>query len=150
MSCVTFLTAAQRAALREVPDEPMTPEEIRAAHPSPPVTEGTLRRIRGLAHSNDPAIRQSAALNQRCPADVLELLARDTDPTVRQCVARQPRTPASLLHELAQDPVAGVRCWVAANPAVPAAVLRALANDPDATVRDVVQWARNWDAQPQH
>lgn len=144
MSCVTFLSPAQRAALREADDEQLTPEEIRAAHPSPPVTDGTLRRIRGLARSSDPAIRQSAALNQRCPVDVLELLAQDPEPGVRLCVARQPRTPEPLLRTLAQDRSADVRGWVAAHPNVPDALLATLAKDTDATVRGVVGWARNW------
>lgn len=144
MSCVSFLSAAQRAALRESDDEQLTPEEIRAAHPSPPATEGKLRRIRLLAQSADPSIRQSAALNQQTPVDVLELLAGDTDPGVRRCVARQPKTPEPLLRRLAHDAVADVRGWVAANPSVPGSLLTELADDSDATVRGVVGWARNW------
>lgn len=145
MSCVTFLSAAQRAALRNSADERLTPDEIRAIHPTPPVTDGKLRRIRALARSADASIRQSAALNQQCPADVLELLATDAEPSVRRCVARQPRTSVALLRDLAHDPVAEVRGWVAANPSVPDPLLDELANDPDATVRGVVGWARNWE-----
>lgn len=148
MSCVTFLNAAQRAALRESGEERLTPEEIRAQHPSPPATESKLRRLRALARNADPSIRQSAALNQHCPVDVLELLARDSDPTVRQCVARQPLASQGLLRELAKDPVADVRGWVAANPAVTPELLADLAEDEDTTVRGVVRWARNWDADP--
>lgn len=144
MSCVTFLNSAQRAALRESDDEQLTPEEIRATHPSPPVTDGKLRRIRALARDADPRIRQSAALNQQCPIDVLELLAKDSDASVRLCVARQPRTPASILQALAQDDIADVRGWVAANPSVPDTLLADLERDSDATVRGVVDWARNW------
>jgi len=144
MSCVTFLNAAQRAALRECAEERLTPEEIRASHPSPPATEGKLRRLRALARSTDPSIRQSAALNQHCPVDVLELLAADDDPGVRQCVARQPLAPDSLLRELARDPVRDVRGWVAANPSATSELLALLAGDDDATVRGVVRWARNW------
>lgn len=144
MSCVSFLSTAQRAALRESDDEQLTPEEIRAAHPSPPVTDGKLHRIRLLARSADPSIRQSAALNQQCPVDVLELLAADADASVRCCVARQPNTPEVLLRRLACDHAADVRGWVAANPAVPQSLLSDLAGDPDATVRGVVRWARNW------
>lgn len=144
MSCVSFLSDAQRAALRESDDEQLTPEEIKALHPSPPATEGKLRRIRMLARSADPSIRQSAALNQYCPTDVLELLTDDADPSVRRCVARQPRTPAALLQRLAHDTAANVRGWVAANPSVPRPLLTELADDPDATVREVVTWARNW------
>ncbi|MFC6705487.1 HEAT repeat domain-containing protein [Flexivirga alba] len=144
MSCVSFLSAAQRAALRESDDERLTPEEIRAVHPSPPATEGKLRRIRMLARSVDPTIRQSAALNQQCPVDVLELLAGDPDPSVRLCVARQPLTPEPILRSLTQDSTANVRGWVAANPGVPRSLLSQLAHDPDPTVRSVVAWADNW------
>lgn len=144
MSCVSFLSAAQRAALRSSDDEQLTPEQIRAVHPSPPATEGKLRRLRVLAHSADPSIRQSAALNQQCPVDVLDLLAEDADPSVRRCVARQPKTPETLLRRLAQDTTADVRGWVAANPGVPQSLLTELADDPDPTVRGVVTWARNW------
>lgn len=144
MSCVSFLSEAQRAALRESDEEQLTPEEIRAAHPSPPATEGKLRRIRVLAQSADPSIRQSAALNQYCPVDVLELLATDADTGVRRSVARQPKTPEALLRALARDEVPDVRGWVAANPGVPQSLLAELADDPDATVRGVVAWARNW------
>lgn len=144
MSCVSFLSAAQRAALRESDDEQLTPEEIRAVHPSPPATESKLRRIRVLAQSDDPSIRQSAALNQQCPVDVLRVLAEDTDPSVRRCVARQQRTPEPLLRHLANDTAADVRGWVAANPGVPQSLLTELSDDPDATVRGVVAWARNW------
>lgn len=148
MSCVTFLNAAQRVALQESGDEQLTPEEIRALHPSPPATASKLRRVRMLANSADPAIRQSAALNQCCPADVLELLAGDADPSVRRCVARQPLTPEPLLRELAKDIVPEVRGWVAANPKVPADLLDELADDSDSTVRSVVSWARNWSNSP--
>ena len=144
MSCVTFLNAAQRAALRESGEERLTPEEIAAQHPSPPATESKLRRLRTLARSADPSIRQSAALNQHCPIDVLELLAKDSDHSVRQCVARQPLAPESLLHQLAKDPVSDVRGWVAANPTATPDLLAQLAEDEDVTVRGVVRWARNW------
>ena len=144
MSCVSFLSPAQRAALRESDDEQLTPEEIRAVHPSPPATESKLRRIRMLARSADPNIRQSAALNQQCPVDVLECLAEDPDPSVRRCVARQPKAPEPLLRHLAHDAVADVRGWVAANPGVPQSLLSQLADDPDPTVRSVVAWADNW------
>ncbi|RNI19524.1 HEAT repeat domain-containing protein [Flexivirga caeni] len=144
MSCVTFLTAAQRAALRDLGEEQLTPDEITALHPSPPATEGKLRRVRLLARSSDPAIRQSAALNQHCPLDVLQLLADDSDPTVRRCVARQPATPEALLWQLASDPTSDVRAWVAAHPAVTPELLDRLDSDPEPAVRRVVAWSRAW------
>lgn len=148
MSCVTFLNAAQRAALQESGDEQLTPNEIRALHPSPPASEGKLRRLRALAISTDPSIRQSAALNQHCPVDVLERLAGDADASVRRCVARQPLTPAFLLRVLAHDVAPEVRGWVAANPDITSDLLAELAEDDDATVRGVVAWARNWAVHP--
>lgn len=144
MSCVTFLTPAQRAALHDAGDEQLSPAEIAAQHPSPPVTDSKLRRLRLLARQTDPKIRQSAALNHHCPAELLAELADDDDVSVRCCVARQANSPDGLLQRLARDLVPEVRGWVAANPSVSDALLAELAGDTDTTVRGVVRWARNW------
>lgn len=144
MSCVTFLTDAQRAALRELPEEKLTPQQVQARHPAPPVTEGKLRRLTAMAASEDPAIRQSAALNRHCPAEVLDVLVADPDESVRCCVARQETASSHILRRLARDHVATVRGWVAANPGVPADLLDHLGSDDDPQVRAVVAWARSW------
>lgn len=144
MSCVSFLSEQQRAQLRSAAGERLSPEEIRAIHPTPPVTESKVRRLRLLAQSPDPRIRESAALNHHCPADVLTRLAEDDEPSVRTCVARQPAAPPELLARLAADPAPQVRTWVAANPSVSEELLDSLAEDDDETVRRVVAWARAW------
>ncbi|WP_018158003.1 hypothetical protein [Demetria terragena] len=144
MSCVSFLSDNQRAALRSSAGERITPEESQALHPPPPVTEGKLRRIRALARSDDPRIRESAALNAHCPPDVLAELAQDAQIGVRGCVARTPGAPGEVLAELANDPIPQVRAWVASNPNVSVDLLSRLAEDSDPTVRQVVSWARDW------
>lgn len=144
MSCVTFLSPSQRAALRTSAEDRATPEEIVAAHPAPPVTAGKLRRLRLLAQDENPRIRESAALNRHCPPETLAELSRDPQPGVRGCVARQPAAATEVLEALARDPEAQVRAWVAANPSAGPALLTVLADDADDEVRRVVAWARNW------
>lgn len=139
MSCVSFLTDRQRAALRR----------SKASGPlsrfaSPPQTEAKLRRLRLMALDPDQRIRESAALAAHAPADVLRALSNDGAASVRRCVARNPMTPSEVLATLAADDDEQVRGWVAANPACSAEVLSQLAADSAETVRRVVTWARAW------
>lgn len=143
VSCISFLSPEQRATLGQVTCE-LTPDEVRAAHPMPPVTDGTLRRIRLMAASPDPQIRAAAASKRQIPPETLADLGRDTDLLVRSSVARNDTAGPDVLRGLATDASAQVRGWVAANRACPADVLDALADDPDETVRKVVDWARAW------
>ncbi|WP_161606298.1 hypothetical protein [Microlunatus speluncae] len=143
MSCISFLSPEQRATLGQVTCE-LSPDEIRAAHPMPPVTAGTLHRIRLMAASPDPQIRAAAASKRQTPPETLEALGRDTDLLVRSSVARNDGVAPEVLRRLAGDPSAQVRGWVAANRVCPLDVLDALADDPDDTVRKVVTWARSW------
>lgn len=143
MSCVSFLSPQQRLLLRAAPTGPAV-----SSFRSPEVTEGKVQRLRQMAVSADPRIRESAALAYATPLDVLADLALDPEPGVRCSVARNEHAPAEVLRLLAADPAPGVRGWVAANPGVPLTVLESLTDDPDATVRGVVGWARRWpDAQ---
>lgn len=139
MSCVSFLSPQQRLLLRAAPAGPAV-----STFMSPEVTEGKIQRLRQMALSPDPKIRESAALAYGTPVEVLDALALDPRPGVRFSVARNEHASPEVLRLLAADPVAGVRGWVAANPAVPADALDTLANDPDPTVRGVVAWARRW------
>jgi hypothetical protein len=140
MSCVGFLTPAQRAALAaSSADGPPL-----SAFASPPPSEGKVRRVRLLAASTDVAIRESAALSYAAPPEVLESLAADDAASVRCCVARNERAPEWVLRSLAADPSPQVRGWVAANPSVPPALRDGLASDPDPAVRAVVAWAAGW------
>lgn len=143
VSCISFLSPEQRATLGQVTCE-LDPDEVRAAHPMPPVTEGTLRRIRLMATNPDPMIRAAAGSKRQAPAETLELLGQDTDEAVRSSVARNESARQDVLRRLALDPLAQVRGWVAANRSCPADLLESLGSDPDETVRTVVAWAHAW------
>ncbi len=143
MSCMGFLSPQQRAALAASSREDAGGAPL-SAFASPPASAGKVQRVRALAASADPTIRESAALSYRAPEDVLVALAADSEAGVRRCVARNEHTPTEVLRTLAADPDAGVRGWVAAHPAVPDDLLAALADDPDPTVRAVVAWAEGW------
>lgn len=141
MSCLGFMSAAQRAALAASTAEG-TPLSSFA---SPPPTDAKVRRVRLLSRSPNPAIRESAALSALAPADVLTALALDEVDTVRCCVARNEKSPASVLHTLTDDHCPQVRGWVAANRSTPTPLRAALTHDPDPGVRAVVAWAAGWD-----
>lgn len=143
VSCISFLSPEQRATLGRVTCE-LSPEEVQAAHPMPPVTDGTLARIRLLARNPDPAIRAAAASKRQAPAETLDALSRDTEVGVRSSVARNESASADVLRRLATDPSAQVRGWVAANRSCPRELLDELRADPDDTVRKVVDWAFAW------
>lgn len=140
MSCIRFNTPAQRAQMRAMAPSMLTPEEVAAQHPAPPVTESKIRRLRLLAQDANPKIRESAASSYNTPADVFEALAKDADESVRACVARNNAAPCDVLRDLAKDESATVRGWVAVNFFVPADVMAELADDPDPTVRGLVAW----------
>jgi len=118
----------------------LTREQALALHPAPVVTESKLRRLRLLAESPNPKIRESVASSYHAPVDLFERLARDDDPGVRGCVARNEAAPCDVLRELAHDPDETVRGWVAVNFYVPSDVMLALRDDPSETVRSLVAW----------
>lgn len=140
MSCIRFNTPAQRAQMAALAPSKLTPEEVAALHPAPPVTESKLRRLRVLAADENPKIREAAASSYNTPEDVFEQLARDEEESVRACVARNTATPCDVLRELAHDESPTVRGWVAVNYFVPADVMAKLADDEDPIVRGLVQW----------
>ena len=145
MSCVSFLTPAQRAALAAAAADPRRPlTQILAEHPVPPVTSGTLMRLVRLSTDRRPGIRASAAAHPHTPHDVLARLVGDPDGAVRRAVAKNPAAPSPVLSALAADRDPAVRGWVAANPSCPPGVLDLLDCDEDATVRRVVAWSRAW------
>ena len=143
MSCMGFTSPQQRAALAASSRDDAGGAPL-SAFTSPPASDGKERRVRALAASGSPAIRESAALAYRAPVDVLLALAGDEASTVRRCVARNEHTPEPVLRSLAADDDPLVRGWVAANPAVPNDLLAELVADPDPRVRAVVTWARGW------
>jgi len=143
MSCLGFLTPAQRAALAASSREGAAGAPL-SAFASPPVSAGKLRRIRTLARSGRPEIRESAALAQHAPEDVLTALAGDPVASVRCCVARNYHAGEAVLRRLATDADPAVRGWVAAHRNAPADLRDGLAADPDPAVRAVVAWAAAW------
>jgi len=140
MSCIRFNTPAQRAQMRAAAPAMLTREQALALHPAPPVTESKVRRLRLLAESANPKIRESVASSYHAPAELYARLARDPDAGVRGCVARNETTPCDVLRELARDDDQTVRGWVAVNFYVPDDVMRELADDPSETVRALVAW----------
>jgi hypothetical protein len=130
--------------MREAAPSMLTAEEARAlaatAHPAPPVTASKVARIRLLATSPIPKIRESAASGYHTPDDVMLRLAADPDAGVRGCVARNEATPCDILRSLAGDESETVRGWLAVNFSVPADVMERLADDPSETVRSLVRW----------
>ena len=140
MSCIRFNTPAQRQAMREHAPAMLTPEEAAALHPSPPVTESKLRRLRLLAVHENPKIRESVASSYNTPDDVFLALASDPDEGVRACLARNESTPCDVLRMLADDRSETVRGWVAVNYFVPDDVMERLSNDASRTVRSLVKW----------
>lgn len=141
MSCVGFFTPRQLARVRAAAADTTPVSSFR----SPAATEGKIDRVRSMAGSADPRIRESAALSSLADRAVLSTLAVDRERSVRCCVARNEHAPADVLELLAADTDAGVRGWVAANASTPPSVLERLADDADPTVQAVVAWAARWD-----
>lgn len=140
MSCIRFNTPAQRAQMRAAAPAMLTREQALAMHPAPVVTDSKVRRLRLLAESPNPKIRESVASSYHAPVDLFERLAHDADAGVRGCVARNEAAPCDVLRELARDDDERVRGWVAVNFSVPVDVMRELADDASETVRGLVAW----------
>jgi hypothetical protein len=130
--------------MRDAAPSMLTSEEARVlaatSHPAPPVTASKLARLRLLAMSGNPKIRESAASSYHTPDDVMVILAADPDAGVRGCVARNESTACDILRSMADDESETVRGWLAVNFFVPADVMAQLAEDPSETVRSLVRW----------
>jgi hypothetical protein len=140
MSCIRFNTPAQRAQMAAMAPAMLTAEQAAQLHPAPPVTDSKIRRLRLLAESANPKIRESVASSYNTPVDLFTRLAKDADAGVRGCVARNEAAPCDVLRELSHDADETVRGWVAVNFFVPEDVMQQLADDASATVRSLVQW----------
>jgi hypothetical protein len=140
MSCIRFNTPAQRAQLAALAPSMLTPEEVAAQHPAPPVTDSKIRRLRALASDANPKIRASAASSYHLPDDVAATLAHDPDAEVRGWLARNETVSCDLLRELAHDDAESVRAFVAINYYAPEDAMSELAEDASATVRRLVAW----------
>jgi len=140
MSCIRFNTPAQRQAMRDHAPVMLTPEEVAAQHPAPPVTESKINRLRLLAESPNPKIRESVASSYHAPVELFEKLAADPDAGVRAWIARNETVSCDILRTLADDPDETVRGFLALNYFVPADVMQQLADDESDTVRGLVAW----------
>jgi hypothetical protein len=140
MSCIRFNTPAQRAQLARSAPSMLTPEEVAARHPAPPVTASKIRRLRLLASDANPRIRASAASSYHLPEDVAAALAHDPDREVRGWIARNETVSCDLLRELAGDDDEQVRAFVAVNYFAPEDAMARLADDESARVRGLVAW----------
>ena len=118
----------------------ITAEEAAALHPAPPVTETKIARLRLLATSANPKIRESVASSYHAPEDLFELLAKDPDAGVRSWIARNETVSCDILRTLADDESEAVRGFLALNFYVPADVMEKLADDESETVRGLVKW----------
>ncbi|MCU1545101.1 MAG: hypothetical protein JWP30_201 [Homoserinimonas sp.] len=146
MSCIRFNTPEQRRAMRAYAPAMMTPEEAKALHPAPPVTETKIRRLRLLATSDNPKIRESVASSLHAPEDVIRILAEDANEGVRGCVARNETVPQSVLRQLVGDNSEQVRGWLAVNRSTPPDAMEHLSTDHSKTVRALVRWKGRVDA----
>ena len=140
MSCIRFNTPAQRQAMRDHAPVMLTPEEVAAQHPAPPVTDSKIARLRTLATDPNPKIRESVAASYHAPEYIFEALAKDPDAGVRSWIARNENVSCDILRTLANDESATVRGFLALNYYVPADVMDRLAEDDDDTVRGLVAW----------
>ena len=140
MSCIRFNTPAQREQMRRLAPSQLTAEEVAELHPSPPMTESKIRRLRLLAANPNPKIREAVASSYHTPADLFETLARDADDGVRGCVARNEATPCDVLRGLVDDTSEQVRGFLAINYYVPDDAMERLRDDPSRTVRSLVKW----------
>ncbi|WP_022880614.1 hypothetical protein [Gryllotalpicola ginsengisoli] len=140
MSCIRFNTPAQREQMRRLAPSMLTPEEVAAMHPAPPVTESKIRRLRLLAKDANPKIREAVASSYNTPPDLFEQLAKDPDAGVRGCVARNEATPCDVLRALVDDEDEQVRSFLAVNYYVPEDAMERLRDDPSDQVRALVKW----------
>jgi len=140
MSCIRFNTPAQRQAMRDHAPVMLTPEQVAAQHPAPPVTDSKINRLRLLAKDPNPRIRESVASSYHAPEELLVELARDPDEGVRTWLARNETASCDILRSLADDESERVRGFLALNYYVPADVMDKLAEDESDTVRGLVEW----------
>lgn len=140
MSCIRFNTPAQREAMRLHAPVQLSPDEVKALPPAPPVTQSKINRLRLLAESENPKIRASVASSYHAPDELYVALANDPDEEVRSWVARNETVSCDILRTLADDPSEKVRGFLAINFFVPSDVMEQLSTDDSETVRRLVQW----------
>ncbi len=140
MSCIRFNTPAQRRQLAANAPAMRTPDEVARHYRSPEMTESKIRRLRLLAESANPKIRERVAADYHAPADLVAALARDPDAGVRATLARNETVSCDILRDLAHDESETVRGFVAINYFVPEDAMAELADDASPVVRGLVAW----------
>jgi hypothetical protein len=140
MSCIRFNTPAQRQQLAANAPAMRTPDEIARHYRSPAMTESKIRRLRLLAESANPKIRERVAADYHTPDDLVAKLAKDPDPGVRATLARNETVSCDVLRDLAHDESETVRGFVAVNYFVPDDAMAELADDESPVVRGLVAW----------
>ncbi len=139
MSCVRFNTPAQRQQMTDVSNGVQRDEPI-AQFLGPVMTQSKIDRLRLMATSDNPKIRETVAASRHTPEELFETLSNDPEPGVRMWLARNEHVPCDILRKLAHDPDETVRSFVAINFFVPADAMGDLAHDESPRVRALVDW----------
>jgi hypothetical protein len=135
MSCIPSITSY------------LTPAEMREAkrqklrYTGPAFSASKLHRLRTLAESPNVKIREKAALDERLPEDLQELLVKDVE-SVRICLARNKKISWAVLEKLSRDLSSTVRGHVVLNYSCPEEVVEALLEDSDKMVRSLALHAK--------
>jgi hypothetical protein len=132
MSCIRITTDAMREQIKRG-----TTSEPVSQFLSPPLTDSKIRRVTEMANSDNPRIRESAALSYQAPVEVFEKLANDKAQSVRECLARNYYLPENIATKLSADSEERVRAFVASNPNTPKQVLHILADDTSELVQKI-------------
>lgn len=140
MSCIRFNTPAQRLQMAANAPAMRTAAEVAQHYRSPEMTESKIRRLRLLAQSDNPKIRERVAADYHTPVDLVEQLAKDPDAGVRATLARNETVSCDILRDLAHDESETVRGFVAINYFVPDDAMAELADDASPVVRGLVAW----------
>lgn len=139
MSCVRFNTPAQRQQMTDVSSGVQRDEPI-AQFLGPALTQSKIDRLRLMAVSENPKIRETVAASRHTPEELFFALADDPDAGVRMWLARNEKVPCDILRKLAHDSDETVRSFVAINFFVPADAMGELAQDESPRVRALVDW----------
>lgn len=142
--CIRFSTIAQKAQLSQLSVLDSSRMIDPVSRPSAPeLTETKVSRLRLLAESDNPKIRERIALDYHTPEDVMAKLAVDPDPGVRACVARNETASCEILRSLVTDSSETVRGFLAWNTFVPLDAMEKLSQDTSEIVLRVVRWKKS-------
>lgn len=132
MSCIRITTDAMREQIKQgAPSDPVS------QFLSPPLTDSKIKRVTEMANSDNPKIREAAALSHQAPVEVFHKLAEDNMVSVRECLARNYHLPENIIVKLSTDQEERVRAFIASNPTTPKQVLLILAQDRSQLVQKI-------------